>query len=148
MHRPLVRHCAAGGHQGLSGHLPAEHALPALPRRTAAAEDILLDLLEVEQADDFVEWLGHSALRAALPAPLPAASSAELSADASASLPSSALPVAAEASALADSLHSSSTAAPYRSSFTTPTPATLASCARVTGRVAAIVCSVASEKTT
>ncbi len=45
---------AAGGHQRLAQHLPAEHALHAVLGRDAA-EDIVLDLLEIEQAEDFFD---------------------------------------------------------------------------------------------
>ncbi|TMC06293.1 MAG: DUF2029 domain-containing protein [Chloroflexi bacterium] len=50
MHGPLGRHGAAGRHQRLAGHLPAEHALRAL-LRTAAPEDVHLDPLQVEDVD-------------------------------------------------------------------------------------------------
>ena len=43
---------ADGRHQRLSQHLAAEHALRAL-FRTQAAENILFDLFQIEQVEDF-----------------------------------------------------------------------------------------------
>ena len=40
VHRPVVRHRAARRHQRLAGHLAAEHPLPPLVLRAAAAEDV------------------------------------------------------------------------------------------------------------
>src|SRR5215469_2337310 len=132
MHVPVGRHRPSGRHQRLSCYLTAEHALPPFARRAAAAEDIHLYLLEVEQADDGVQRLAHGALLAR------SSAWTWLEPDG----------VDTEASPLTNASHSSSTAAPYRSSLTAPTPGRVASCARVTGRVSLIAWSVASEKTT
>src|SRR5580704_1623376 len=145
VHRPVGWHCAARRHQRLAGHLAAKDALPLLAGRAPAAEDVQLDLLEVEQADDLIECLGHGRVRARasdvwLAAAGPVASLA--------SCPAASGPVATWPCCPAASAHSASTASAYRSSLTTPTPGTPASCWRVTGRVSAIAWSVASEKIT
>ena len=44
-------HGAAGGHQRLTGHLPAEDPNPVLLRRVAT-ENVLFDLLQVEEVDE------------------------------------------------------------------------------------------------
>ena len=95
VHRAVFRHGPARGNERLTGHLAAEYPLPALVLRAAAAEDVDLDLLQVEEGHHAVQCLAHD------PAP----------------------PV------LAASVHNASTAAPYRSSLTAPTPGTLASSA-------------------
>ncbi len=58
VHRPVRRHGPPGGDQRLPGHLPAEHPLPLLIR-AAAAEDVQLDLLQVEQFDQPVQRFTH-----------------------------------------------------------------------------------------
>ena len=50
---------AAGGDQRLADHLPAEHALPADLRR-AAAEQVHLELLEIEDGEQVLDGGGHS----------------------------------------------------------------------------------------
>jgi len=50
VHRPLGRDGPARGDQRLPGHLAAEHTLGGLVG-TAAAEDVHLDLLQVEQIE-------------------------------------------------------------------------------------------------
>ena len=58
VHGPLVDR-AAGGHQGLTGDLPAEDPL-AFFVRAHATEDVDFDGFEVEQTHDRVEGgLGH-----------------------------------------------------------------------------------------
>src|SRR5690606_18612112 len=52
------RHGAPGGDEGLGGDLPAEDALDPL-LRAAAAEHVLLDLLQVEQVEHFLQGLVH-----------------------------------------------------------------------------------------
>ena len=54
MHVALGVHGAPGRDQRLPGHLTAEHPLP-VHLRTATAEDVLLDLLQVEQPDQPVD---------------------------------------------------------------------------------------------
>jgi hypothetical protein len=49
-----------GGDERLAGDLAAEHALAVLVG-LAPAEDVLLDLLEVEQVDELVERRSHAA---------------------------------------------------------------------------------------
>ena len=49
---------AAGRDQRLADHLPAEHALPA-DLRARAAEQILLERLEVEDGEKLVEGAAH-----------------------------------------------------------------------------------------
>src|ERR1017187_2374468 len=57
--RAVVRHGPASRDQGLASHLSAEYPLPPLAGRAAAAEDVELDLLEVEQLDHGVQCLAH-----------------------------------------------------------------------------------------
>ena len=52
---------AARGDQRLTRHLPAEHAL-AILLRTAAAEDVHLELLEVEDLDEPIDGVRHAPL--------------------------------------------------------------------------------------
>ena len=54
VHGPVRLDRAAGGDQRLPGHLAAEHPLPGR-LRADSAEDVLLDLLEVEQPDQTVD---------------------------------------------------------------------------------------------
>src|SRR5579862_2909934 len=49
---------AAGGHQRLADYLAAEHPLPARLRR-AAAEQVHLQRLEIENVEDFLNGGGH-----------------------------------------------------------------------------------------
>ena len=49
---------AAGGDEGLADHLAAEHALPA-DLRAAAAIQVVLELLEVEDGEEIVDGAGH-----------------------------------------------------------------------------------------
>ncbi|MGY4283211.1 hypothetical protein ACVWXO_002431 [Bradyrhizobium sp. LM2.7] len=49
---------AAGRDHGLSDHLPAEHPLPAR-LRAVAAEQIHLELFEVEDCDEIDQAFGH-----------------------------------------------------------------------------------------
>ncbi len=71
---PAVLDGATGGDQGLGGDLATEDALSLLVG-LGAAEDVHLDLLEVEQADQLVEVVGHrtiisrSSRHCATPAP-------------------------------------------------------------------------------
>src|SRR5580704_3358187 len=60
MRRPRgdVRDGAAGGDQRLADHLAAEHPLPARLRR-AAAEQVHLQRLEIENVEDFLDGGGH-----------------------------------------------------------------------------------------
>ena len=60
---PAVLDGAAGGHQGLGGHLAPEDPL-ALLVGLDAPEDVHLDGLEVEQVDQEVEGLAHPAMLA------------------------------------------------------------------------------------
>ena len=53
-----ARHGAARGDQRLPGHLAAEHPLESLVG-APAAEDVDLDLLEVEQFQQVVQSLAH-----------------------------------------------------------------------------------------
>ena len=71
MHGPVLRHRAAGRDQRLPGDLAAEHTLPAFALRTAPAEDVDLDLLQVEQVEHLVERLAHAELIIVRPQPLP-----------------------------------------------------------------------------
>src|ERR1700686_5287904 len=50
---------AAGGAQRLADHLAAEHPLPARLRR-AAAEQVHLQRLEIENVEDFLNGGGHA----------------------------------------------------------------------------------------
>ncbi len=59
VHRPVVRHGADRGDEGLAGDLAAEDALPVVVGR-AAAEDVDLDALEVEQVDELLELGAHA----------------------------------------------------------------------------------------
>src|SRR6266852_552391 len=59
VHGPVRRDGAAGRDQRLPGHLAAEHPLPALVLRAAAAEDVDLDLLQVEEGHHTVQCLAH-----------------------------------------------------------------------------------------
>src|SRR5438445_16206 len=61
VHAPPL-HSAPRRHQRLPGDLPAEHLLPLLVQ-TTAAEDVLLDLLQVEEAEQVVEGCGHAGRR-------------------------------------------------------------------------------------
>src|SRR6185437_8704063 len=71
--RPVVGHRAAGRHQRLACHLTAEHALPALTLRAAAAEDVELDLLKIKQLNHGIKSLGHCrSLRLAAAEPMSA----------------------------------------------------------------------------
>src|ERR1700733_1770776 len=132
MHRPVRRNGTPRRHQRLPGHLTAEDALPPLAHGAPAAEDVCLDLLEVQQLHDRVERLAHQYAPPVPDGPVPAALA-----------PGEPAPPAASVVA-----QSSSTAAPYRSSLTAPTPGTPASCASVPGFLAAMAWSVASENTT
>ena len=114
MHRPVRRDRAPGRDQRLPGHLAAEDPLPALARRAAAAEDVDLDLLQVEEGNDAVQCLAHGRAQ----------------------------------SVSAGSAHCASTAAPYRSSLTWPTPGMAASSATLAGRRSAMSARVTAEKTT
>jgi hypothetical protein len=69
----LRRDRPAGRHQRLAGHLPAEHPHGRV-RRAHAAEDVLLDALEIEQRHQPVEdrlparWFRHGVeIRGRLP---------------------------------------------------------------------------------
>ena len=53
---------AHGGDQRLADHLAAEHALPADLRR-AAAEQVYVQLFEIEDAEQFLDGGGHGGLR-------------------------------------------------------------------------------------
>src|SRR5262245_49053841 len=55
VHGPVRRNGAAGRHQRLAGHLAAEDPLPPFILRAAAAEDVKLDLLKIEQLHDGVQ---------------------------------------------------------------------------------------------
>jgi hypothetical protein len=55
---PVGGHRAGGGDEGLTGHLPSEHALAVLVG-AHAPEDVHLDRLEVEQLHEGVQGLGH-----------------------------------------------------------------------------------------
>ena len=55
-------HRAIGGDQGLSDHLSAEHALPA-HIRAVTAKQVHLDLLEIEQVDQVLDWILVGLLR-------------------------------------------------------------------------------------
>ena len=50
---------AAGGDQRLADHLAAEHPLPARLRR-AAAKQVHLQRLEIENVEDFLNGGGHA----------------------------------------------------------------------------------------
>jgi hypothetical protein len=54
VHRPVGGDSPAGRYQCLAGHLPAKYALASFSLRAAAAEDVDLDLLQVEKLDDSV----------------------------------------------------------------------------------------------
>ncbi len=58
MQDELVLDAAGGGHHGLRGDLPAEDAL-ALGAGLDAAEQVDLELLEVEQCDELLGTAGH-----------------------------------------------------------------------------------------
>ncbi len=58
MHRAVSGHGPPRGDQRLPGHLPAEHPLHPLVR-AAAAEDVDLDLLQIQQIDQVVQSLAH-----------------------------------------------------------------------------------------
>ena len=60
VHRTVPGHGPACRDQRLPGHLAAEHPLPALIR-AAAAEDVHLDLFQVEELQEPVERLSHRA---------------------------------------------------------------------------------------
>ena len=58
VHRPVRRHRTPGRDQRLARHLPAEHPLhPHI--RADAAEDVFLDLLQVEELEEPVQRLTH-----------------------------------------------------------------------------------------
>ncbi len=61
VHRPVALRGAPGGDQGLAGHLAAEDPLQGL-LRAAAAEDVDLDLLQVEQVDEPLGGVGRHVL--------------------------------------------------------------------------------------
>ena len=65
-------HGPAGGDERLADHLAAEHALPA-DLRAAAAEQVVLELLEVEDGEKIVDgaatWvMGSRAGQSGMPA--------------------------------------------------------------------------------
>ena len=55
VHLALGLDAAAGGHQRLGGHLPAEHPLQGRGRRLRAAVEVELEPLDVQDVDE----LGH-----------------------------------------------------------------------------------------
>src|SRR5215469_642484 len=161
VHRPVGRDGPARRDERLARHLAAEDTLPALILRAAAAEHVLLDLLQIEQRDQPVERSLHDEAGSS-----PGWSPARL---VSSSGPSGPGPSGVLCTVLpgvlrtvlpgvlrtvlpgvlrTTSAHSSSTAAPYRSSLTAPMPGMAASSARLPGRASAIAWSVASENTT
>jgi hypothetical protein len=64
VHRPVVGHGPSGGDQRLPGDLAAVHPLDGLVGRPAA-EDVDLDLLQVEQVEEPVERVAHEPAAAA-----------------------------------------------------------------------------------
>ena len=64
MHRPVVGHRPPGGDQRLPGDLAAVHPLHRLVGRPAA-EDVDLDLLQVEQVEELVQRVAHEPAAAA-----------------------------------------------------------------------------------
>ncbi len=58
MHRAVRRHGTPGGDQRLPGDLPAVHPLHRLVGRLAA-EDVDLDLFQVEQVEELAERVAH-----------------------------------------------------------------------------------------
>ncbi len=62
---PAEPHRVPGRHEGLAGHLAPEDPLARLGGLDPA-EDVVLDLLEVEEADKEVEGLAHPVMFAGL----------------------------------------------------------------------------------
>src|SRR5690606_24597549 len=119
---PVRRHGAAGGDGRLPGHLAAEDALPPL-LGAAAAEDVALDLLQIEQVQQSLPGILHG-------------TQSSLSASAGGISRSRQRP------------HSPRTASPYVSSFLFPAPGIRARSSSDSGARSAIACSVASVNTT
>src|SRR5262245_56596003 len=59
VHWPVFWHGPPGGDERLTGHLAAEHSLPAFILRAPAAENVELDLLQIKQFHDGVQGLAH-----------------------------------------------------------------------------------------
>jgi hypothetical protein len=70
VHWPVGGNGTAGGDQRLPCHLAPEDPLPPVVG-AAAAEDIGLDLLQVEQVDQAIECLAHVAPHRRFPGPTP-----------------------------------------------------------------------------